>query len=273
MHYILLSLGQSVGVVLLAGLGVVLGRRFSRLRGRAWAVGYAVPLVFALAIAAPRWFPRVETIAPFSWLLADRTEFAAMALICTTLLTTSAGRLPQRRQRAGVAVFMIIFMAYFSLLPFLAPAFAYAGLSRLETTVDDKGICLQGNGYTCGPAAAVTVLRLAGVQAQEGDLAIRAHTTPFAGTPPDALCAAIRGEYGVPCRIVYCHTLNELDGRTPFIAVIKYAFFVDHYAAVLKVTDTEVTLGDPLSGLQTCPREEFMAKWRKYAILVGKDAE
>ena len=271
MQYILLSLGQSVGVVLLAGGGVFLGRWFSRRAGGAWAIGYAAGLGLAAAIAAPRWFPRIEGVAPFSWLMAGRTEFAAMALICTTLLTTPLGRLPQRRQRVAVAVFMVLFAVYFSLLPFLAPAFVYADLSRLATTVDRNGVCIQSNGYTCGPAAAVTVLRQVGVPAEEGALAIRAHATPFAGTPTDALCAAIGAEYGVPCRTVYYEDIADLRGQAPFIAIITAGVMVDHYVAVLSVTEDEVTVGDPVRGLRTWTYEAFMDKWRKCAIILGAE--
>ncbi len=273
MHYILLSLGQSVGVVLLAGAGVFLGRWFSRLKNRAWTIGYTVGLLLAAAIAAPRWAPRIEAVFPFSWLMAGRTEFAAMAVICTALLTIPLVRLPQRRQRVAVSIFMVLFAVYFSVLPFLAPAFSYAGLSRLETTIDGNGICIQSNGYTCGPAAAVTVLRHAGVQAEEGALAIRAHTTPFAGTPADALCGAIGDEYGVPCRTVYHDTIAELRGHTPFIAVIKAGFMVDHYVAVLSVTEDKVVLGDPVRGRRTYTHEAFMAKWRRCAIILARTAE
>jgi predicted double-glycine peptidase len=198
-------------------------------------------------------------------------EFAAMALICTILLMTPLSRLRQRRQRWAVFLFMALFTVYFSVLPFLMPAFAYAHLAGLETRIDHNGVCLQSNGYNCGPAAAVTVLRRIGVPAEERELALRAHTTSFAGTPADSLCAAISSSYAVPCRTIYCRNVHELHGKEPLIAVVKFSYMVDHYVAVLSVTDTDVILGDPLLGLRTCTHKEFEEKWRKCVIVIEKN--
>jgi hypothetical protein len=271
MLYILTSLSQTAGVILLAGFGFFLGRWVSRWRSPTWLIGYIVPLLFVVFIGIPRWSPRIETVPPFSWIMADRREFAAMALILTMLLTTPLSRLRQRRQRYAIFLFMVLFAIYFSVLPFLMPVFAYAHLSGLETKIDHNGVCLQSNGYNCGPAAAVTVLRKIGVPAEEGELALRAHTTRFAGTPTDSLCAAIRSCYAVPCRTIYCRNVCELKGRGPLIATVKFSFMVDHYVAVLSVTDTEVVLGDPLLGLRKCTYNAFEKEWRKCVIIIERN--
>jgi predicted double-glycine peptidase len=271
MRYILISLAQTAGVILLAGFGIFLGWWFSRQRSRLWLVGYIIPLLLVVIIGIPRWSPRIETVPPFSWIMADRREFAAMALILTMLLTTPLSRLRQRRQRFAVCIFMALFTVYFSVLPFLMPVFAYAHLSGLETTIDQNGVCLQSNEYNCGPATAVTVLRKIGIPAEEGELALRAHTTRFSGTPMDSLCAAIRSCYAIPCRIIYCRNVHELRGKEPLIAIVKYSYMIDHYVAVLSVTDTDVVLGDPLEGIRKCTHEEFEKEWRKCVIVVEKN--
>ena len=270
MYYILISLAQTAGVIMLAGFGIFLGRWISRWRSPAWLVGYVVPLLLVIIIGIPRWSPRIESIPPFSWIMADRTEFAAIALVCTILLTTPLSRLRQRRQRFAVFLFMVLITVYFSVPPFLMPVFEYTHLSELETTIDQNGVCLQSNGYNCGPAAAVTVLRKIGIQAEEGQLALRAHTTRFAGTPTDSLCAAIRSCYSVSCHIVYCRAVQELKGKEPLIALIKYSYMVDHFVAVLSVTDTDVVIGDPLEGIRTCTHKEFENEWRKCVIIIEK---
>jgi predicted double-glycine peptidase len=270
MRYILISLVETAGVILLAGLGVALGRWFSQLRSRAWLVGYVVPLLLVGIMATYRQGLWVAPIPPFSWILSDRVEFAAFAPICATLLTTLICQTQRRGQRLAVALLLLVSIGCFSVLPFLMPAFEYARLSRLETTIDN-GVCLQGTGFTCGPAAAVTVLRKMGIPAEEGELAIRAHSNRFAGTSMDSLCAAIRSAYHVPCRTVFCRTVAELRGKEPVVAVMKYGFMVDHYVAVLSVTEDEVILGNPLSGLQKCSHEDFEKEWRNWAILIEKD--
>mgnify|MGYP001295776249 CR=1 FL=1 len=268
MRYLLLSIGQSLGIVFLAVLGVILGRWFARLRGRVWLLGYAIPMVFVGIIAVPRWLPRIEQIVPFKWIMADRTEFALAAFLCTMFLSTPMYRLKQKRQRFAVILFMLFFTVRYSLLPFLSPAFEYSYLSGLQTKIDSNGVCLQSNGYNCGPAAAVTVLRRIGINAEEGDLAVQAHTTLFAGTPNDSLCLAIHRQYGAECRILYDQDIEGLKGKEPFIAVVKFGFLVDHYVAVLAVNDEDITLGDPLSGMLKCTHEEFEKKWRRQVILV-----
>jgi predicted double-glycine peptidase len=271
MGYILISLAQTAGVILLAGFGIFLGQWFSRQRSRFWIVGYIIPLLLVVFIGIPRWSPRIELIPPFRWIMADRMEFAAIALICTILLTTPLFRLKQRRQRLVVFLFMALFTAYFSVLPFLMPVFEYAHLSGLETTIDQNGVCLQSNEYNCGPAAAVTVLRKIGILAEEGQLALRAHTTRFSGTPTDSLCAAIRSCYSVPCRAIYCRNVHEFQGKEPLIAIVKYSYMVDHFVAVLSVTDKDVVLGDPLEGIRTCTHKEFENEWRKCVIVLEKN--
>ena len=97
---------------------------------------------------------------------------------------------------------------------------------------------------------------------------MRAHTTRFTGAPMDSLCDTMRNDYAVPCRIVYCRDVSELQGKGPFVAIVKFSFLVDHYVAVLSVSETEVTVGDPLKGLRTCTPKEFDKEWRRCAIVI-----
>lgn len=271
MRYVPASLIQTAGVILLAVSGVLVGRRFWRVKSRAWIVAYAAPFLVVTAIAIPRWVLRAELVRPFKWIMAGRTEFAVMALACTMLLTTPMSRLRQRGQRRTVAILMVVFALYFSVVPFLMPAFEYSRLADLETILDADGVCIQSTPYNCGPAAAVTVLRSIGIPAKEGALALRSHTTRFTGAPMDSLCDAVRDEYGVPSRIVYSRDVRELQDKTPFVAIVKFSFMIDHYVAVLSVTDTEITIGDPLAGLRTCTPEEFDEKWRPCAIVLEEN--
>lgn len=259
---------ETLGVALLAVLGVLLGRWFSKLDGRKWLVGYVVPFALMAVVAVGRWLPKMELVAPFSWLHADRMEFAVMAVVTTVMLTTTLVRL-QPRQRVYVSGFMAAFTVYFSLLPFAYPAITHDRLAALETNLDANGVCLQSTNFNCGPAAAVTVLRKRGIDAHEGELALDAHTNPFAGTPTDALCRSIGETYSVPCHIEYFESVDEIADRVPWVAVVKYSFMIDHYVAVLAVEEDSVLLGDPLSGEVRLPKNEFEKQWRKYAVLVG----
>jgi len=259
---------ETLGIACLAVAGAAAGWRCSKLRKPWWLVGYFVPLLFIVMVGVARRVPELELAPPFAWLMAGRTEFALLAPVCTLLLTTPLSRLPHRRQRILISVLMIAAVGQTSIVPFLSPAFNHRYLAGLRTTIDPQGICIQSNGYTCGPAAAVTALRRLGIEAQEGQLAILARTTRFTGTPGDLLCLAIQEQHGVRCRPVCVPNVDELRGKEPFIAVVKYAFLIDHYVAVLHVEDSTVLIGDPLIGQLEMTHEEFARMWRKCGILL-----
>lgn len=264
---------ETGGVVLLAMGGFGLGVASSRLRKPYWAVGYVIPLVVVGMISAARRVPQLEFVAPFSWLMSGRTEFVLLGVLTTVLLATPLSRLPQRSQRGFVVLFMVLAVVYVAVLPFLSPALIQGRLSRLNTRLTDDGVCLQGTQYTCGPAAAVSALRRLGIEAGEGELAILAHTSAFSGTQPDSLCQALRQRYaddGLECEYRRFASTAELPRTGATIALIKFGLMVDHYVAVLDVSDDEVTIGDPLSGRRTLSQNEFTAIWRKCGVVLRR---
>lgn len=258
---------ETLGVAGLAVLGAGVGWWCSKRRGPWWLAAYFVSLLLVVATGLARRFPSLELQPPFAWLVAGRTEFVLGALVCTLLLTTPLSRLPNRRLRILIVVLMVAAVTQTSIVPFLSPAFNCRLLEGLKTTIDPEGVCLQSTDYTCGPAAAVTALRRLGIDAQEGRLAILARTTRFTGMPGDLLCMAIRKTHGVQCRCVCLQDVDELRGKEPFIAVVKYSFLVDHYVTVLHVGDSIVQIGDPLCGQTEMLREEFSREWRHSGIL------
>jgi ABC-type bacteriocin/lantibiotic exporter with double-glycine peptidase domain len=134
-------------------------------------------------------------------------------------------------------------------------------------------VCRQNTSYTCGPAAAVTGLRALGFPAEEGELAILANTSMAIGTPPDLLCAALQKRYapeGLDCRYRHFDSIATLKNEGLTLAIIKFAFLVDHYVAVLEVTDRKVIVGDPFFGKQEYTHQEFSAKWRDCGIVLKR---
>jgi len=261
---------QTVGVVLLAGLGAAAGWRCSKLRGYWWLVGYVTPLSIMAAISLSRWFPRLESAPPFAWIMAGRVEFVLMAAACAMMMTSLVSRLRRRGEKVCLMALMVVFVAGQSIPSFLAPAFNYHYLRDLKTLVDVDGVCIQSNGYTCGPAAAVTALHQIGVEAREGDIAVWAHTTRMTGTQTDVLCDVIATHYGVPCRQAYFRTADEMRDLVPVIAVVKYAFLIDHFVTVLEVTDSAVVVGDPLEGRVEMTRDDFAKRWRRNGIVLER---
>jgi predicted double-glycine peptidase len=264
---------ETAGVLLLAAGGFGLGLLCSRLKKPYWLLGYIVPLVLVGIISAARRVPRLEFVAPFSWFMSGRTEFALLGLLITVLLATPLSRLPRKSTRGLVLLFMVFVVIDAAVMPFLAPAVARGRLSRLKTRISKDGVCLQGTRYTCGPAASVTALRQVGLDGEEGEIAILAHASAFSGTQPDSLCRALKKRYaadGLTCAYRFFDSIDELRDAPAVVALVKYGLMVDHYVAVLEVTDDAVIIGDPLSGSRTLSRDEFASIWRHIALVLAR---
>lgn len=267
------ALLETLGVVLLALAGVGLGRWFSKLPKWYWLLGYLLPAVVLVLLWLRQQVSALFFVPPFSWLTAGRTEFALAGFMVTLILTTPLSRIPTARVRALVVLFMAVIVVTSSVLPFIGPVFIKNYLANLRTDIDHDGICLQSTDYNCGPASAVTALRRLGIKAEEGQLAIWAHTNAVSGTQPDVLAESLRKHYaghGVTAEYLFFKNLPRLEGAGAFVAVIRYAPFVDHYVALLEVRDGHVVVGDPLVGKTTLPRAEFEKKWRHSGVALRR---
>jgi len=265
---------ESGAVTLLAVAGVLLGRWFSRLPKPYWALGYFIPLALVLVYGAAMRYPALALVAPISWMMMGRNKFAVIGFMATLVLTTPLSRLRLRRVRILVSVLIALMVVHMSLWPSLAPAFNRRYLAGLPTRLDADGICRQSNDYNCGPAAAVTGLRRLGFPAEEGEIAILAHTSSATGTPPDILAHALQQRYrneGLVSEYRVFHSLAELKGdQRVTLAVIKHSFWLDHYVTVLEVTTNEVVVGDPFLGLGRFSHDEFQRKWRRVGVVLQR---
>ena len=78
------------------------------------------------------------------------------------------------------------------------------------------------------------------------------------------------GKDGVMVEYRFFKNLNELRQAGLTLAVVRFSFMVDHYVAILKVTDSSVIVGDPLNGLDTISPDEFLKQWRLCGIVITK---
>lgn len=237
-------------------------------------VGYFVPLAVVVSIGLPNWFESLFFRAPFSWVTAGRREFALAGILTPWLLTTPLPKLARPLTRRLVVLLTITVVLVMTVGTFLGPALIHRQMLSLATKVDEQGVCLQSNGFNCGPASAVTLLRRLGLPAEEGELAILAHTSPISGTPPDVLAAALNQHYGrrgLKAEYRLFDSIENLKHAGSVLAVIKFAFLVDHYVAVLEVRDQEVVVGDPLSGRVVWTHQEFAEKWRRSGVVLTRD--
>ncbi len=264
---------ETFGVCLLGVAGVGLGLWFSRLPKPWWTLGYFLPFTLIVLIALARRHSAFQFVPPLSWLMAGRTPLAMTALIVTMVLTTPLSRLSSRRDKGFVVLFMVVLVSVASIWPFAAPAFNRKYLASLKTRIDVDGICLQSSSYNCGPAAAVTALRQLGFAAEEGQVAILAHTSQAMGTPPDLLARALQKQYardGLQCEFKHFKSVSELKQAGLTLAVIKFGLLLDHYVVVLEVTDENIVVGDPLLGKTTLSVEEFAKKWRFCGVVLKR---
>lgn len=263
---------ELVLATLAVAAGGVVGWWCSRLRPPWWAVGYAVPLGFIMSATVAWHLPNRLDFPPFTWALAGRCGYAGYGMASVILLASPMGRLPLRRERLAVLALLVV-AGLAALWPFVARGLDQPHLARIATRMDGEGVCLQTTSYTCGPAAAVTLLRQMGLPAEEGRLAMAAKTSSFDGTLPILLARALEREYagqGLRARSRGFRDLQELKSAGPTLAVLKLSFLIDHYVAVLEVTEEHVIVGDPLRGRETLTRKDFEDRWRYAGVEVTR---
>jgi hypothetical protein len=266
---------ETTGVVLVAVLGVFLGRFFSDLRKPYWILGYCLPCILIAMLVLARCNNALYFIRPFCWITTGRVRFVILAIAVSMGLTVPLSRLPHKCEKIIVCILMVVFVTWFSVLPFLVPAMIKSRLSSLRTRLDSNGICRQSTDYTCGPAAAVTALGKLGLRADEGDIAVLSYTSPVTGTLPTILCSALQGRYGpvgLKCQFRRFASIDQLRSVGLTLAVVRDTFLQDHCLAVLEVTDSTITVADPVIGTRLMPHEQFEKIWRFSGIVLKRDS-
>ena len=261
---------ESLAVAGIALFAFLLGRWSSRLPKPYWLVGYLLPLGLILLYCVAAFQPGVAMVPPLSWMTVGRSRFVCFNFVTTMVLSAPLARLPQRRTRMVVCALIVVLTAM-SVVPFAAPAFNRSYLAGLKTRVDGDGVCRQSKDYTCGPAAAVTVLRRLGLPAEEGEIAILSYTSAITGTEPDVLAKALQKRYGDDGLVAEYRgfrTMDELRDAGLTVAVMKFNALQDHCVAILGVETNRVLVGDPLSGFGSCSIEDFEEKWLFVGIVL-----
>ena len=265
---------ETAGVVLVALLGVFLGRIFSSLRKSWWLLGYFLPFSLVLIMVITRYNNELHFVPPFSWIVAGRMKFIILSFAVTMGLTVPLSRLPYKFEKILVCFLMIGVVIWYSVLPFLVPALIKDHLSNIQTRLSSNGLCFQSTDYTCGPAAAVTVLGKLGLSAEEGEIAVLSHTSPVAGTLPACLSSALQNRYGpagLKCKYRRFDSIEQLKNAGFTLAMVRDSFLLDHCLAVLEVSNNTVTVADPMSGMMSIPREQFRKIWRFSGIVLERD--
>ncbi|MBN2182703.1 MAG: hypothetical protein JW715_12395 [Sedimentisphaerales bacterium] len=264
---------ETIGVLVLAFLAFTVGLFIGKVKRRIWLLGYAIPLILIVLVALVRNFNQLRFYQPFSFINAGRREFVVFAFAIPMVFGTLIPRLARKREKILISIMLIFASVLFFVFPFMTPVFVRHKLENLQTRFSNDGICLQSTNYTCGPASAVTALSRLGIEAREGELAVLAYSSPQMGTADDLLARAIEKRYGnegIRCSYRYFDSIEQLKQNCPTIAVVKHSFFVDHFIAVLEVTDDRVVVGDPIVGSYEYTYEQFRDKWRFVGIVLKK---
>ena len=266
---------ESLAVAAMALLAFLLGRWSSKLPKPYWLIGYFLPLGLIFLYCLAIFEPQLAVVPPISWMTIGRSRFVCFNFVATMVLSAPLARLPQRRNRVVVCALILVLTAM-SVVPFLAPAFNRGYLAGLKTRVGADGVCRQSNDYTCGPAAAVTVLRKLGLPAEEGEIAILSHSSSLTGTEPDVLAKVLQKRYageGLVAEYRAFRDVDELRKAGLAVAVLKFNTLQDHCVAILGVETNGVLVGDPLDGLRLVPTEEFESKWLFAGIVMKRVTE
>ena len=264
---------ETVAVIGLSFVGWVAGRACSNLPKPYWMLSYLVPLFVVFLIWLGHEDGGLEMVPPVSWVAAGRTKFVLSGFVAMMVLTIPVARVSSPRLRRLVWLFLLIFVASSCVWPFAASALNRDYLLSFKTRIDRDGVCRQSTDYNCGPAAAVTALHRLGVDAEEGKIAVAAHTNRAMGTPPTILFDTLRelfGKDGIVCEYRHFKDIPELRRAGLTIAVIKFGPLVDHYVTVLDVTDDRVIVGDPLDGKAEYSYDQFWKKWRRLGIVLRR---
>jgi len=184
------------------------------------------------------------------------------------LFTTASPHMTSRLSRSGlVGLSLILFVSGTDRL--LATARFDPG--SMTGRIDEFGICRQTTDYTCGAAAAATLLYRYGVVTDEREMAEHCWTNSMTGT--DELCVA-RGlrrmlvGSGLEPELSIASWDDLVAWGGPAAVTVKYELFVDHWVVVLSIVGDRVEIGDPIDGRLVIPKESFLELWRGRMVTI-----
>ena len=163
-----------------------------------------------------------------------------------------------RPLRAAVVIAAMALFAFALQQPWARATFdpgEYAGAP------DRDGVCLQTQEFTCGAAAAATLLTRIGIRTDEREMEQLCGATPVTGTDEIAVCRALRTRLaGTEFRVTLERPgLDRLARHLrPVLARMKSDLLRDHWVVLLAMNDRTAVLGGPAPGQDSGPRERIL---------------
>ena len=185
-------------------------------------------------------------------------------------LGAMAGLVRRRRDWAYIVLAGAVTVAYFG--DYLYWVASASGLNLSPRCRERR--CLQTTGYTCGPAAAATMLRLANIVTDEREMAGLCLTREGRGTLDLGLYRGLnlklhQANADVAVRLVRLTYEDLLHVPTPCLLRVRFGF--DHTVVVLGTVGEELEVFDPAAPSHERPWDRSMlleaAGWSGYAFV------
>ncbi len=258
----------TVLALLLFAAAYAAGVRLARRPGRVPSVVAVVGTACVVLRAVLRWHPDLDyALLPFDCYAVVRPWWAFPFMFA--VLGVGTARMSTRFARGGLAVFSAILFLY--------------AASRLVATAaldpaDFRGVpgpdgnCGQTTDYSCGAAAAATMLARRGVPADEREMVFLCGTTALTGTDEFGVCRGLRTKLagrGGRVGVVRAGWEDLRRRPLPAMAILTHTFFVDHWVVVLEADDRGVLVGDPLiTRPYRMEKPAFLRRWRGVLVVV-----
>ena len=139
----------------------------------------------------------------------------------------------------------------------------------LKGQVNSTGICMQTFSYSCGAAAAVTLLNQYDIRISEKEMAVLCGTNKYTGTDEFKICRGLRKKINDNNVKVILERMEWDDIKPsvfPFIAVIKIVFMSDHWVVIMSKNNESLKVYDPFVGIYDLRKKEFLKVWRKTVV-------
>jgi hypothetical protein len=238
-------------------LGMQLYRRAPTTRGLAWGVsllasvpGILFVVYYTKLLGEPLWLYRFRAI--------PGSELSAAGLgLLGGMIQGSRANSPRFKKLTSVFGLPVLF-AFLLIAPHLKPLLRPLRLPVSPNAATD-GVCLQSTPSTCGPASAVTLAKLGGVELDEHQLARECFTSER-GTENWYLARALQ-RHGLKTEFKELPPdMKELP--YPAVAGVVLSHGTGHFIPILGKEGTNYIVGDPMQGREVKSLDELRAEYR-----------
>lgn len=246
-------------------LGVLCFWLGHRLQSRAQSIQVrAIPWTFAISAALPGiifaayytkllgeplWLYRFRALPGSELTAAGLGLLAGMIQACRTTSPTL--------KKLTSAIGVPLIAAFVLCAPYLKPMLRPLRLPDSANQPTD-GVCRQSTPSTCGPASAVTLAKLAGVDLDEHQLARECFTSER-GTENWYLARALR-QHGLKAEFLELSP-DTAELPNPAIAGAVLSYGTGHFIPILGKEGTNYIVGDPMQGREVKSLADLHAEY------------